>query len=236
MRTNVAGGLHVVAVDGDGVQVAEARLGHGAHPEVVLADAGWLAEAPVSATVREDGGVELGYRVRRLDGIRPRGDEVRRDAGIGDDEVGEPYQRVAAYAVVTSERGLLLTQFNSQTHVAGDWGLPGGGLDEGESPEEGVHREVWEETGQRIELGELIAVQSQHWVGRAPSGVLEDFHAVRIVYAATCSAPTDVVIHGVGGTTADARRVPYDRIAGYRLTCSWRQLAAAHGLVGGPGS
>ncbi|WP_020144833.1 NUDIX hydrolase [Terracoccus sp. 273MFTsu3.1] len=236
MRTNVPGGLRVVGVRGDGTRVADARLGHGEHPDVVLGAAGWLVESPVFATVVDDGVLEVGYRVRELDGIRPRAEAVSRDAGVGDDEVGEPYQRVAAYAVVTSGRGLLLTQFNTQTHVSGDWGLPGGGLDDGESPVEGVHREVWEETGQRIELGELLTVQSQHWVGRAPSGVLEDFHAVRIVYAATCPVPTDIVIHDVGGTTSDARWVPYDRIGDYRLTSSWRRLAALHELAGEPGS
>jgi len=108
--------------------------------------------------------------------------------------------------------------------VSGDWGLPGGGLEGGESPVEGVHREVWEETGQRIELDELLAVQSQHWVGRAPAGALEDFHAVRIVYAATCPEPADVVIHDVGGTTSDARWVAPDRLGDYPLTASWRNL------------
>jgi ADP-ribose pyrophosphatase YjhB (NUDIX family) len=110
--------------------------------------------------------------------------------------------------------------------VAGAWGLPGGGLDEGESPVDGVHREVWEETGQRIELGDLVAVQSDHWVGRAPGGGLEDFHAVRVVYAATCAEPTDVVIHDVGGTTSDARWVPVHELGAYRLSSSWRRLAA----------
>ncbi len=231
MRTNVPGGVVVVALGADGQRVAEARLGHGDHPDVVLGAAGWRIEAPVSATVRDDGTLEFGYRVRELDGIRPRLERVPRDAGVGDDEVGEPFQRVAAYAVVTSERGVLLTQFNSQTHVAGDWGLPGGGLDDGESPVEGVHREVWEETGQLIELGELLTIQSQHWVGRAPSGLLEDFHAVRIVYAATCPEPVDVVIHDVGGTTSDARWVPAEHLGDYRLTSSWRHLAALHALA-----
>ncbi|GGM97727.1 hypothetical protein GCM10009721_25830 [Terrabacter tumescens] len=232
MRTNVPGGLVVVALDADGRRLAEARLGHGEHPDVVLAAVGWLVDSPVFATVRDDGTLEVGYRVRPLDGIRPRAERVSRDPGVGDDEVGEPYQRVAAYAVVTSERGVLLTQFNSQTHVAGDWGLPGGGLDDGETPVDGVHREVWEETGQRIELGDLVTVQSQHWVGRAPSGALEDFHAVRIVYAATCPEPTEVVIHDIGGTTSDARWVPADRIGDYRLSSSWRRLAALHDLAG----
>lgn len=225
------GGLVVVALDANGQRLGEAHLGHGAHPDVVLGAAGWLIESPVFASLRDDGTLELGYRVRELDGIRPRLGRVPRDDGVGEDEVGEPFQRVAAYAVVTSARGVLLTQFSSQTHVVGDWGLPGGGLDDGESPVDGVHREVWEETGQRIELGELLTVQSQHWVGRAPSGLLEDFHAVRIVYGATCPEPTEVVIHDVGGTTADARWVPVEQVGDYRLSSSWRPLAELHALV-----
>jgi 8-oxo-dGTP pyrophosphatase MutT (NUDIX family) len=236
VRTNVPGGVHVVGVVESGTAVARARLDHGADPVHVLALSGWGARSAHSATVREDGALELTYVVGPLDGIPPAAPEVPRDLDVAPDEVGEPYQRVAAYAVVTSERGVLLTQFNSQTHVAGDWGLPGGGLDDGESPVAGVHREVWEETGQRIELGGLLTVQSQHWVGRAPSGALEDFHAVRIVYAATCPEPTEVVIHDVGGTTSDARWVPVDRIADYPLTSSWRRLAALHDLVRGHGS
>jgi 8-oxo-dGTP pyrophosphatase MutT (NUDIX family) len=230
VRTNVPGGVHVVGVVDTGAAVARAPLDHGADPVHVLARSGWAVDSAHSATVREDGVLELAYLVSPLDGIPTGAPEVPRDLDVTPDEVGEPYQRVAAYAVVTSEHGVLLTQFNSQTHVAGDWGLPGGGLDAGESPVAGVHREVWEETGQRIELGDLLSVQSQHWVGRAPSGVLEDFHAVRIVYAATCPEPTDIVIHDVGGTTADARWVPVDRIDDYPLASSWRRLAVLHDL------
>ena len=68
MRTNVPGGLRVVGVRGDGTRVAEARLGHGEHPDVVLGAAGWLVEDPVFATVVDDGALEVGYRVRELDG------------------------------------------------------------------------------------------------------------------------------------------------------------------------
>jgi ADP-ribose pyrophosphatase YjhB (NUDIX family) len=109
--------------------------------------------------------------------------------------------------------------------VAGYWGLPGGGLDAGESPVAGVHREVWEETGQRIDLGSLLEVRSSHWVGRAPNGVVEDFHAIRIVYRATCPEPGDVVIHDVDGTTADALWVPLDRLGEFSLTRSWDHLS-----------
>lgn len=231
-RTNVSAGVFVAGLDDTDTTVARARVGHGQHPETLLAQAGWRTELPLFATVLGSGALELGYRVSQLSD-RPAthaGSEggptpTRRDPGVGDATVGEPHQRVAAYAVATSERGLLLTQFNSLTAVPGKWGLPGGGLDEGESPLDGVHREVWEETGQRVVLDRLATIQSQHWVGRAPSGVVEDYHAVRIVYRATCPDPVDPVVHDEGGTTADARWVPLYELERYPMTSSWRGLA-----------
>jgi 8-oxo-dGTP pyrophosphatase MutT (NUDIX family) len=147
MRTNVPGGIHLVAAVAQEEEVVVGRLGHGQHPENLLASGGFRAEEALRADLSEEGSLELAYRVSRASGIRQRIDDVLRDPDIRPDDVGEPHQRVAAYAVVTSERGVLLTQFNEQTHVAGEWGLPGGGLDTGESPVGGVLREVWEETG-----------------------------------------------------------------------------------------
>ena len=229
MRTNVPAGVVVVGVDGSGRRVAQARLHHGSHPDSLLAAQGWSAGSTVSAGARHDGAIELTYRVSELDGIPPGAAPAGRDADVAPGEEGEPHQRVAAYAVVTGAPGLLLTQFTSRTHVPGSWGLPGGGLDPGESPAAGVHREVWEETGQRVVLGDLVTVQSQHWVGRAPSGALEDFHAIRIVYAATCPEPTDIVIHDVGGTTADARWFRRPELDELPMSSSWRDLATLLG-------
>jgi 8-oxo-dGTP pyrophosphatase MutT (NUDIX family) len=231
MRTNVPGGIRVVGVDRAGSRVVAYRLAHGAHPERVLAESGWQAESPFSASVLPDGSLELTYAVAPLRVAGAPDDVVPRDAGVAEDEAGEPYQRVAAYALVTSERGVLLTEFNTRTSVPGTWGLPGGGLDDGEDPVAGVHREVWEETGQRIDLGDLLTIQSQHWVGRAPSGVLEDFHAVRIVYRATCPDPGEPVIHDVGGTTSDSRWFRLDALIDVPMTASWRGLAALDELA-----
>lgn len=233
MRTNVPGGVHIVAIPASGAHLALGRLPHGEHPEVLLQRHGFRSEGPAEVGLTPVGALELAYRVSQADGIRQGNDddlESFRDPDLAPDEVGEPHQRVAAYAVVTSARGLLLTQFNSQTHIAGEWGLPGGGLEPGEGPVEGVLREVWEETGQQIELGELIAVQSQHWVGRAPHGTVEDFHAVRIVYRGMCPDPVDVVVHDEGGTTSDARWVPFEDLPDVPLTRSWRRLEALNRL------
>ncbi len=237
MRTNIPGGVRVVALPDTGARLPLGPLAHGEHPEGLLRRSGFRSERPVAVGLTADGALELAYRVTRADGIRPRDDEDLapwRDADLAPDEVGEPHQRVGAYAVVTSDRGVLLTQFNAQTRSAGEWGLPGGGLEPGEGPVEGVLREVWEETGQQIELGALVTVQSRHWVGRAPHGAVEDFHAVGIVYLATCPRPVDVIIHDAGGTTSDARWVPFGQLHAVPLTRSWRRLEALSRLAQPP--
>ena len=132
------------------------------------------------------------------------------------DEPVRPYQRIAAYAVVRSRRGLLGTECSPRTAVPGLWALPGGGLEPGESPAQAVTREVMEESGQRVRLNRIIDLQSDHWIGRSPTGVLEDFHALRIIYSATSENPTDPYVIDVGGTTQSAQWIPLWR---------WRRLS-----------
>ena len=56
---------------------------------------------------------------------------------MAEGEHPEPYQRTAAYGVVTSVRGVLLTELSGRTAAPGRWTLPGGGIDPGETPLEG---------------------------------------------------------------------------------------------------
>ncbi len=120
-----------------------------------------------------------------------------------------------------------MTQFSDQTNAPGQWGLPGGGLEAGEAPERAVVREVWEESGQRILVSGLALVHTSHWVGRAPAGRLEDFHAVRVVYRASCLVPFEPVVHDVGGTTAAAAWVPPADLDRLEVTPGWRTLLSA---------
>jgi hypothetical protein len=77
----------------------------------------------------------------------------------------------------------------------------------------------------------LIDIRTQHWVGRAPSGRLEDYHAVRIIFAASCPEPTDPVVHDVGGSTSDARWVAEAELASLPLVRSFAPHLA--GWLGG---
>ena len=139
----------------------------------------------------------------------------------------EVRQRVAAYALVTSTQGLLATEFSDRTSVPGRWGMPGGGIEDHEQPTEAVLREVAEETRQDITLGDLVEVQSSHWVGRSPRDTMEDFHAVRLIYEASCDAPTTPVVVDVGGTTESARWVPLDDWRAVAWTAGWHQILGA---------
>ncbi len=225
--------IEVVGVDAAGQTVVRGSLRHGEDPVDVLAAAGFTPTA-VRGVAREPGGrqaLTFTFAVApapaggaEVDGEAPPPVAPRWDEGLvpAPGEVPRRVQRVAAYAVVTSDRGILLTQFSDRTNSPGLWGLPGGGLDPGESPDEAVVREIWEETGQRVAGTTLVLVQSSHWVGRAPSGVLEDFHALRVIYTARCPQPGEVVVHDVGGTTSQARWVPPADVAELPLTAIWR--------------
>ena len=202
-------------------------LEHGADPAVLAHDQGFSVVRPLSATRQADGDLLLTLLVRPLaDERRPAGSGRGQDAGlqVPDGVQPEVRQRVAAYAVVTSSRGLLATEYSDRTAVAGRWGMPGGGIDDDEQPEAAVLREVAEETDQLVELGDLVAVQTSHWVGRSPRGTLEDFQAVRLVYRASCPQPTEPRVIDLGGTTASARWLPLDLWDTLPWTANWAQL------------
>ncbi|MGW1136389.1 NUDIX hydrolase [Streptomyces zhihengii] len=66
-----------------------------------------------------------------------------------------PLHSVSVAGAVVREDGRLLAIRRADN---GTWELPGGVLELTEAPEEGVVREVWEETGVRVEVDELTGV------------------------------------------------------------------------------
>lgn len=217
----------IIGVTEQGGDAFEVRLDHGADPDVLAFDRGYVVIRPLDANRTSSGDLILRLLVRPVrDEARPVVHRQGRDAGLVLSGKVRPVvrQRFAAYAVVTSRRGLLATEYSGRTAVTGRWGMPGGGLDDHEPPTSAVLREVAEETSQEIILGELIKVQTSHWVGRSPYGTIENFHAVRLIYRATCPHPNDPVVLDQGGTTESAQWVPLESWRSVSWTQNWQLL------------
>ncbi|MFN2319252.1 MAG: glycosyltransferase [Dermatophilaceae bacterium] len=215
--------LQIEAVDDAMTVVDSFSLTHGEDPAESLRRRGWALSH--GHTVRQEGErLTLVLRVVPADPITidVEPSPVPAEEGLAPAEIesATAYQRVAVYALVESDRGILLTELSERTWRPGEWTLPGGGIDPGESALEALHREVWEETGQVISDVEILGVRSAHWVGRSPGGRVEDFHAVRLYYRAHCARPSGVVVHDRDGSTASAAWVPRSSLPDMPLTSS----------------
>jgi 8-oxo-dGTP diphosphatase len=134
-------------------------------------------------------------------------------------------QRFGVYAVATDPRGrLLLTRIASGYPGAGRWHLPGGGTDHGETPEQALARELFEETSQHGRITGLLEVSHRHDPAAiGPERVPIDWHVIRVLFRVRIDSPTEPqVTEDAGGSTvaagwftpAAAERLPLTEIAG----------------------
>lgn len=210
-----------------GAPVAEFTVAHGQHPRVTMFDHGYVPLRPLAATMLA-GDIVFTWLVREVSPADQRPAERHTVYVATPRETPHRHQRIGSYALVLSERGILGTVNSAATAAPGTWALPGGGLDPGESPADAMLREVFEETGQEVVIDRVLTLESEHWVGRSLAGRLEDFHALRVVYGATCEAPSDPVVHDVGGSTMRADWVPVRSWRRLRWTNSSRTLLSQY--------
>lgn len=122
-----------------------------------------------------------------------------------------PSRPFVGVGAVILDRGQVLLVQRGQPPLAGEWSLPGGAVETGETMAAAAQREIFEETGLMIDVGPVVDVLDRIHVDA--DGRVE-YHYVLIDYLC------DVV----GGTLhpqsdiLDARWVSPGELAGYRLT------------------
>jgi 8-oxo-dGTP pyrophosphatase MutT (NUDIX family) len=110
---------------------------------------------------------------------------------------------VGVYGLCEDSDGrVLLVRAAPSLTVAGQWFLPGGGLDHGEDPVAGLRREFSEETGLDVDVGPLRGVLSD--VYDLPDGA--NLHTIRIVYG--IRSFSGALRDEVDGSSDTARWVP----------------------------
>lgn len=126
-------------------------------------------------------------------------------------------RRIACVALVDA-RGWLLMQLRdaSTRYSPNTWTMPGGGIEPGEEPEEAARRELFEESGLRVD-GPL----SLFWHGRLPSSYhmngVREWH----IYCARTDARQEHVVLGEG---AAMEFTAPERIDALDLTASARYV------------
>ena len=73
---------------------------------------------------------------------------------------------VAAGVLVNGDGGVLLAQRLPGTHMAGRWEFPGGKLETGEGPRQGLYRELREELGIDVQAAEPLVKLSHRYADR----------------------------------------------------------------------
>jgi 8-oxo-dGTP diphosphatase len=123
---------------------------------------------------------------------------------------------IAAVGGVAIRDGALLLIRRGHAPSRGRWSLPGGRIEPGESAQDALVREMAEETGLVVEVGELVGE-----VRRAgPNGVtyrIQDFRVTPVDRAAAGDDPV------AGDDALDVAWVPLADVAKYRLSAGLLQ-------------
>src|SRR3989338_2351556 len=98
-------------------------------------------------------------------------------------------QQIGVKAIIEKDNKILLLKRSEKyDHLKDQWDIPGGRINFGEEPEEGLKREIEEETG--LELEEIKQILDASTVFKN-----EERHIVRITYLCTVKEGTHKTSH-----------------------------------------
>ena len=129
-----------------------------------------------------------------------------------------PRPELCVGAVVVDDERLLLVR-RGHGPAAGEWSVPGGRVEWGETAAEAVVRELREETGVTGICGELVG-----WVER----IGDEYHFVILDFLVTSLEGEDPV---AGSDAAEAAWVPIADVGGLRLVDGLAEFLHDHGIL-----
>ena len=128
-----------------------------------------------------------------------------------------PERPVVGVGGVIIDQGRAVLIRRGSEPLRGEWSIPGGTLELGETLEQGVARELLEETGIRVRVLDLIEVFDRIYPGnRAAANASQNprFHYVIADYL--CERIDGTL--GAGGDVTDAALASEDELSGFHLT------------------
>lgn len=136
--------------------------------------------------------------------------------------IGMKHPVPAVAAIIIRDHAILLIRRGTEPGL-GKWSVPGGSMEIGETIEEAVKREVLEETGLVIDVGDLAGVSNL--IVKQDDTIL--FHYILLDYFA-------VVVSGVAVPATDAvecKWVSFDDLGKYDLTSSLVDRLREHNIL-----
>ena len=129
-------------------------------------------------------------------------------------------------AVVFDASGRVLLVKRAHAPLKGEWSLPGGAVELGETLEVAIAREVLEETGLIVEVGPVVEVVDR--VHRDADGRVE-YHYIVVDYLCQVSGRADVGL-AAGSDADDVQWVPIEDLAAIRVQST--AIAVIHKALG----